>query len=62
MNYKHIFEPAALDEYTAAFQWCEARGRSAAINFVKEVKDKIKAVCLDTFSYQNTYKQNRKNS
>ena len=62
MNYQHIFEPAALDEYTAAFQWCEERGKSAAINFVKELKDKIKEFCSGHFRDRNTYTQNREKS
>ena len=62
MNYKHIFEPAALDEYSAALEWYYERSENAAMNFVKEVKDKIKEVCSDPLRYRNTYKQFREKS
>lgn len=56
MNYKHIYEPVALSEYKEAIQWYDERSKKAAENFVKEVKEKIKSICVDPQRYRNAYK------
>ena len=56
MNYKHVYEPVALSDYKEAIQWYDERSKAAAENFVKEVKEKIKSICIDPLRYRNTYK------
>lgn len=62
MNYQHIYDPIALLEYKDATGWYAERSETAAANFVKEIKEKITAICKDPFRYRNTYKKFRETS
>ena len=62
MKYTHVFEPAAIGEYVAALEWYNERSETAAKNFIKEIKEKIKDVCSDPLRYPNTYKHFREKS
>ena len=62
MNYKHIFEPKALDEFASAVEWYKERSESSAVDFVKEINEKLKEVCSDPLRYRNTYKKFREKS
>ncbi len=58
-DYPFVYEPAALAEYKDAISWYLAKSEIAAINFIKEVKDKIAIICNDPLRYKNTYKDFR---
>lgn len=59
MSYRHIYDPVALLEYKDAATWYAIRSETAAVNFVREVKEKIAVICKDPFRYRNTYKKFR---
>lgn len=62
MSYRHIYDPVALLEYKDAAAWYTERSETAAIIFVKQVKEKIGVICKDPFRYRNTYKKFRETS
>lgn len=62
MNYKHFYEPLALSEYKETLRWYDERSKTAAENFVKEIKEKIKSICIDPLRYRNVYKYFRETS
>ena len=62
MNYKHVFAPAALIEYKEAVEWYDERSKTAAENFVRDVKEKIKSICINPLRYRNAYKYFRETS
>ena len=62
MSYRHIYDPVAILEYKDAATWYAARSETAAVNFVREVKEKIVVICKDPFRYRNTYKKFRETS
>ena len=62
MSYRHNYDPIALLEYKDAAAWYTERSETAAANFVKEVKEKIAAICKDPSRYRNTYKKFRETS
>ena len=59
MSYRHIYDPVALLEYKDATVWYAERSETAALNFIKETKERIAIICKDPFRYRNTYKKFR---
>lgn len=41
MNYEYVYDPIALREYIDAISWYKSRSDKAALNFVKEIADRI---------------------
>ncbi len=62
MNYKHIYAPVAFSEYKEAVEWYDERSKTAAENFVRDVKEKIESICLNPLRHRNTYKYFRETS
>lgn len=59
---RHVYAPAALQEYKEAVGWYRERSEKAAENFIKEVDEKIAVICKDPLRYRNTYKEFRETS
>lgn len=62
MNYKYVYDPIALREYTEAIAWYKIRSDKAAVNFVKEVAESIKMICDNPLRFKNPYKNFRETS
>ena len=59
MSYRCIYQPLAVKEYKDAVEWYAERSKIAAEGFVKELKDKVAAICKEPLRYRNTYKEFR---
>ena len=62
MNYKHVYAPFAISEYKEAIEWYNERSKTGAENFVRDVNEKIKSICINPLRYRNAYKYFRKTS
>ncbi|MEO5948711.1 MAG: type II toxin-antitoxin system RelE/ParE family toxin [Chitinophagaceae bacterium] len=62
MSYRHIYDPIAFLEYRDAVTWYAERSEAAALNLVKEIKQKIVVICKDPLRYRKTYKKFRETS
>ncbi|MGI8951095.1 MAG: type II toxin-antitoxin system RelE/ParE family toxin [Chitinophagaceae bacterium] len=62
MSHSFIYDPVALKEYKEAVLWYEERSEIAAENFVKDVREKIEAICKAPLRYRNSYKYFRETS
>src|SRR4051812_20965769 len=56
MSYTYKFIPIALTEYKEAVEWYKEKSVIAAENFVADVNERIKEICIDPLRYRNTYK------
>lgn len=62
MNYEYIYDQIALREYIDAIRWYKSKSDKAAVNFVKEVTDRIKIICDNPLRFRNLYKNFRETS
>lgn len=60
MNYEYIYDQIALREYIDAIRWYKSKSDKAAVNFVKEVSDRIKIICDNPLRFRNLYKNSGK--
>ncbi len=59
MNYKLVFTPDALKNYTDAVNWYCERNIETANNFIIAIETKIKIICADPKRYKSNYKNFR---
>jgi plasmid stabilization system protein ParE len=59
VNYKLVFTPDALKNYTEAVDWYNERNIDVASSLIIEVENKIDHICTDPKRYKNVYKSFR---